>query len=187
MTRAYVGLGSNIEPEANIRAAVRLLAERERIVGVSTFYRTDSSPPGAPAFINGAVALDTPRPALALKLDVLRDIEARLGRVRTADRNAPRTIDCDLLLYDGQVEKDGELVLPSPDIEARAFVAIPLYEIAPDLVLPGTGRSLADVCASVSTHRMSPLVEFTDAIRRELKEVHHGSSPHRGARTTAPR
>ncbi len=187
MTRAYVGLGSNIEPEANIRAAVRLLAEHEQVVAVSTFYGTEAIPPGEPAFINGVLALETRRRPLALKLDVLREIEARLGRTRTADKNAPRTIDCDLLVYGDEVARAEGLVLPSPEIEARAFVAIPLYEIAPDLVLPGSRRRLADVCASVPPHPMVPLAELTGAVRRELKEVNHGSSAHRDAHPTAPR
>ena len=83
MTRAYVALGSNVDPEANLHAAVRLLAEREHVVGASTFYRTAAIPPGAPDFVNGVLALETPRRALALKLDVLRDVESRLGRART--------------------------------------------------------------------------------------------------------
>jgi len=187
MTLAYVGLGSNIEPETNIRDAVRLLAERDRVVAVSTFYRTEAIPPVAPPFINGVLALETQRRAVALKRDVLRDVEARLGRRRTADKNAPRTIDCDLLLYDDDVVRDEELALPSPDIEARAFIAIPLYEIAPRLVLPGSGRRLSEVCASVPPRAMSPLADLTEAVRRELKEVNHESSPDRGARPTAPR
>jgi 2-amino-4-hydroxy-6-hydroxymethyldihydropteridine diphosphokinase len=165
MTRAYVGLGSNIDPDANLCAAVRLLAEREHVVAVSTFYRTEAIPRGGPAFINGVLALETRRRPLALQRDVLHDVETRLGRKRTADKNAPRTIDCDLLLYDDEVAHDDGLVLPSPDIEARAFIAIPLCELAPDLVLPDSRRRLMDVCASVPPHPMAPLAALTDAIR----------------------
>lgn len=187
MTRAYIGLGSNVEPETNIRAAVRLIAESEHVVAVSTFYRTASIPPGAPEFINGALALDTRKQPLALKFEVLREIEARLGRERGADKNAPRTIDCDLLAFDDEIVHDRDIVLPSPDIEERAFVAIPLYELAPDLVLPGSGHRLADIRASVPQEAMSPLAELTAELRRELKEVHHGSSPRRSTRAAAPR
>jgi dihydroneopterin aldolase/2-amino-4-hydroxy-6-hydroxymethyldihydropteridine diphosphokinase len=185
VTRAHVGLGSNVEPEANVRAAVRLLAARERVLAVSTFYWTEAVPPGAPAFINGALALETQTPARELKLVVLRDVEARLGRLRTPDRNAPRTIDCDLLVYGNEVARERNLLLPSPDIEARAFVAIPLFEIAPDLILPGSGRRLADVVASMPPHPMVPVGELRDAIRREL-EGKDGSSTHRSARPRAP-
>lgn len=187
MTRAYVGLGSNVDPETNIRVAVRLLAERVYVVALSTFYRTESVPSGAPAFINGALALETHRQALALKREVLRYVEERLGRKRTPDKNAPRTIDCDLLVYGDEVTHDPELVLPSSDIEEHPFVSIPLIEIAPDLVLPGSRRRLIDVCASVSLHAMLPLPELTDAVRRELQEVSHEPCSDRNSHPTAPR
>jgi dihydroneopterin aldolase/2-amino-4-hydroxy-6-hydroxymethyldihydropteridine diphosphokinase len=183
MTCAYVGLGSNIEPEANVRAAVRLLAARERVVAASTFYRTESIPPGAPAFVDGVLAIETARSPVALR-EVLREVEARLGRVRTADKNAPRTIDCDLLLH-------GDAVVPSSDIETRAFVAIALLEVAPDLVLPGSGRRLAEVVAAAVRHEMAPLPDLTETIRRDLRdaeeEVDDGPNTHRGAGPAAPR
>jgi dihydroneopterin aldolase/2-amino-4-hydroxy-6-hydroxymethyldihydropteridine diphosphokinase len=186
MTRAYVGLGSNIEPEANVRAAVRLLAARERVLAVSTFYWTEAIPPGSPAFINGALSLETRRRPLELKVDVLRDIEVRLGRVRTPDRNAPRTIDCDLLVHGNEAASEPSLVLPSPDIEARAFVALPLFELAPDLILAGSGRRLADVVVALPPQTMVPAAGLTEAIRGEL-EVKDGSSTYRSARPGAPR
>jgi len=182
VTRAYVGLGSNLEPEKNIRAAVRLLAGREQVKAASTFYRTESVPPGAPEYINGALALETERGPRELKLDVLRAVEARLGRVRTADRNAPRTIDCDLLIWGDAALSDSDLVLPAPEALEQAFVAVPLSELAPELVLPGSGRKLCEVAAAAAPHAMSPLARLTDEIRRELKEVEDGSSPHRNAR-----
>jgi 2-amino-4-hydroxy-6-hydroxymethyldihydropteridine diphosphokinase len=168
----------------NVRAAVRLLAARERVVAASTFYRTESIPPGAPAFVDGVVAIETARSPVALKREVLRDVEARLGRVRTADENAPRTIDCDLLLH-------GDAAAPSPDIETRAFIATALLELAPDLVLPGSGRRLVDVVASMARHPMAPLPELTERIRRDLRdaeeELDDGPSTHRGAGPAAPR
>lgn len=186
MTHAYVGLGSNVEPEKNIRAAVRLLAERELVTAASTFYRTESVPPGAPAFVNGVLLIETSRRPRELKVEVLRDVEARLGRVRTADENAPRTIDCDLLVHGDEVLRDRDLVLPAPDLEMRAFVALPLLEIAPELVLPGSGRKLAEVAAAMAPHAMSPLAGLTDAIRKQLKEVNDGSSTRRGASPRHP-
>jgi 2-amino-4-hydroxy-6-hydroxymethyldihydropteridine diphosphokinase len=164
MTRAYVALGSNIDAEANVRAAVRLLAARERVIAASTFYRTEAIPPGAPAFVNGVLAMETSRGPDALKSDVLRDVEARLGRVRSADKNAPRTIDCDLLLHD-------DALSASPDIETRAFVAIALLEIAPGLVLPGSGQRLGDLVAAMPHHPMAPLPELTETIRHDLTDA----------------
>jgi 2-amino-4-hydroxy-6-hydroxymethyldihydropteridine diphosphokinase len=169
MTRAYVGLGSNVEPEKNIRAAVRLLAAAERVVASSTFYRTESIPPGGPPFINGVLALEASRGPRELKLGLFRAIEAHLGRVRTADKNAPRPIDCDLLVYGDDVVRERDLVLPAPELETRAFVAIPLVEIAPELIVPGSGRKLADVVTMLPRHPMTPLPELTSALRRELE------------------
>jgi 2-amino-4-hydroxy-6-hydroxymethyldihydropteridine diphosphokinase len=187
VTRAYIGLGSNIEPEANIGAAVRLFAQRERVIAVSTFYLTESIPPGGPDFINGVLLLETERRPRALKVEVLTEIETRLRRTRSGDKNAPRSIDCDLLLYGDEVVHERGLVLPSPEIETRAFVAIPLFEIAPDLTLPESMRRIADVCASVPPHPMWPLAELTNTVRRELKEANHGSNAYRSARPTAHR
>jgi len=169
MTRAYVGLGSNIEPEKNVRAAVRLLAAAEHVVAISTFYRTESVPPGAPPFINGALALEVLKRPRELKLDVLRGVEMRLGRARTADKNAPRTIDCDLLVYGDEVVHERDLTLPAPDLETRAFVAVPLLEIAPDLIVPGSTRALADAVATLPRQPMLPLVQLTNALRLDAE------------------
>lgn len=171
MTRAYVGLGSNIDPEANVRAAVHLLAQRTPVVGISTFYRTASIPEGRPPFINGVVAIKSSLDPWALKYGVLRQIEAALGRQRGDDKDAPRTIDCDLLLYGATVRRRGDLVLPAPDIVERAFIAVPLLELAPDLVLPGSDLRLADVAASLPRDGMLALPSYRASLYAELKEV----------------
>ena len=168
MPRAFIGVGSNIEPEANIRAALGLLRKRARVTRASTFYRTDPiGRPEQPAFRNGVFEVETSLPPAELK-QVLRDIEAQLYRRRTSDKYAPRTIDLDLLLYDDLAIADEGLTLPDPDIERRAFLAIPLCELAPDGVLPGSGRPLCEVAARFTDYGLQPLEAYTRELRDEI-------------------
>jgi 2-amino-4-hydroxy-6-hydroxymethyldihydropteridine diphosphokinase len=173
MTTAFVGVGSNLSPEANIPAAQRRLAERVRVTGVSTFYRTPPvGAPGTPPFVNGVWRIETELGPRALKGEVLRTIEAELGRRRTEDRYAPRPIDLDVLVHGDAVLDEEGLRVPDPDVRRRPFVAFPLWELAPDLVLPDDGRRLAEVVAGMSREGMEPLGELTRLLRVEVK---HGS------------
>ena len=105
MARAFIGVGSNIDPKKNIRQALRQLAQAVRLTGISTFYREPAiERPTEPAFYNGVVAIETDLPPMRLKQDVLRRIEADLGRRRDSDKYASRTIDLYLLLFDDCVE-----------------------------------------------------------------------------------
>lgn len=146
--RVFVGLGSNIEPQENLRRAAALLRERSRLVALSPVYRTAPvGRPDLPTFLNAAAELEDARDPEALKHDLLRPIEAELGRVRTADRHAPRPIDLDLLLVDDVVLDVPErgIVLPDPEILRHLHVVLPLADIAPDFVHPTDGRTLAEV------------------------------------------
>src|SRR5262245_46662957 len=99
MPRAFIGIGSNIAPEKNIREALRMLAKSARIISISTFYREPAiDRPSEPDFYNGVVAIETDLAPTTLKLKLLRKIEADLGRRRSADKYASRTIDLDLLV-----------------------------------------------------------------------------------------
>jgi len=169
MARAFIGIGSNIDPQKNIRQALRQLAQAVRLTGVSTFYREPPiERPTEPAFYNGVVAIETAVPPMRLKQDVLRRIEADLGRRRDPDKYASRTIDLDLLLYDDCVVSNNQLTLPDPDILERAFVAIPLCELAPDLLLPGSGLPICRVAARFAAEDMECLPEYTRLLRNEL-------------------
>lgn len=140
-SRAFVALGANIDgPEARVRECMDLLDAPlfGRVVARSSLYR--SAPVGRldqPDFVNAVVALDTPLAPLALMQALLR-LEATLGRVRDV-RNGPRRIDLDLIVYGMRVMALPALVLPHPRAAERAFVLLPLHEIAADLVLPGHG------------------------------------------------
>lgn len=166
MPRVFLGIGSNIDPEYNVPAALRLLAAHARIAAISTFHRTE--PIGRPEqqpYYNGVVEIASEMPPLELKTAVLAPIEEQLGRRRGADRYAARTIDIDILLYDDLVVADGTLRIPDPDIRTRAFVALPLAELAPELVLPDTGECVAAIAARMDAGTMIPLHDFTARLR----------------------
>lgn len=146
MTRAFIGLGSNLgDRERFIRQGVRELSRmpRTRFVRVSSLY--DTEPIGVqdqPAFLNAVGIIDTELKPRELLWNV-QLIEQRLGRVR-ARRWGPRTIDLDILLYGDLVIEQEDLVIPHPEMENRAFVLIPLCELDSELVHPGTGQKLRD-------------------------------------------
>ncbi|KUM05580.1 2-amino-4-hydroxy-6-hydroxymethyldihydropteridine diphosphokinase [Chromobacterium subtsugae] len=141
MTLAYVALGSNLEqPAQQVGAALAALGHLAgaTLLRHSSLYRT--APVGyadQPDFINAVALLDTDLPPLAL-LDRLFEIEQRFGRERSF-RNAPRVLDLDLLHYDGVIMSEPRLTLPHPRMRERAFVMVPLAEIAPAGMLPGVG------------------------------------------------
>lgn len=137
MTRAYVGVGANLgDREATIRAAIDALPG---IVGVSELRETD--PVGVvdqPAFLNGAVALETELGPREL-LDALLAVERDLGRERR-ERWGPRTIDLDLLLYGDETIDEPGLTVPHPRLHERRFALEPLLDLDPDAAIPGRGR-----------------------------------------------
>ena len=144
--RVFVALGSNIEPERNLKRAVRQLAERTDLVEVSPVYET--APVGKEDqanFLNAAAVIRTAHSAEALKREVLSEIEQVLGRVRTEDKNAPRTIDLDIALFDYGVFEMGRRHVPDPDIAEYAHIAVPLADLAPYYVHPETGRALKEI------------------------------------------
>lgn len=169
MTEAFVGVGSNVDPETNVPEGLRRLGAATRLLGVSTFYRTAPiGSPGSPFFVNGVVRIETDLAPRVLQFEVLRGIEAAAGRVRSADRNAPRTLDLDLLVCGDAVVREADFVLPAPELFERPFVAWPLFELAPDLRLPGDGRRLGEVAGEMSREGMEPLPELTRRLRAEV-------------------
>jgi 2-amino-4-hydroxy-6-hydroxymethyldihydropteridine diphosphokinase len=150
--RAWVGLGGNVgDVEATLHEAIWALDSlpQTSMRAQSAFYR--SSPWGRtdqPDFINAAVELQT-RLAPRVLLDLLLEIEERFGRVRVpGEKWGPRKLDLDLLAFGDEVLKEPGLELPHPQVHARAFVLVPLAEIAPTLELPGQGV-VGDLLAAV--------------------------------------
>jgi 2-amino-4-hydroxy-6-hydroxymethyldihydropteridine diphosphokinase len=118
-------LGSNIDPEINLRRAIRELTQYCIIKQFSPVYETQSEGSIGPNFLNAVVILQTPLQPNDFKFDILRKIEACLGRIRSVDKNAPRTIDLDILVFDKQVI--------DPNIWSRVYIAKPLSDIRPAL------------------------------------------------------
>jgi 2-amino-4-hydroxy-6-hydroxymethyldihydropteridine diphosphokinase len=151
VNQVFVALGSNIRSEYNMREAVRCLSLHCRLVAVSPVYET--APVGntkQPNFLNAAALIETDLTAAELKGRILQVIEQELGRVRTEDKNAPRTIDLDIALFVDQDLDAGALGFHDPDILRYAHVAVPLADIAPERRHPVTGQTLQEIAQALS-------------------------------------
>ena len=149
---AYIALGSNLgDREHHLCAAVAALRALPgvRDVALSRVYETDPVGPGEQRpYLNAVARVRTDLPPRAL-LDRLLAIERSEGRQRGAERNAPRTLDLDLLLFDDcEIDEPG-LVVPHPRIAQRPFVLEPLCDLAPDLVFPGAAAPVSALAAAV--------------------------------------
>lgn len=166
--RVFIGIGSNIDPARNLPRALELLAGRFTLTGLSTVYLT--TPIGHPEqepYYNAVCSGTTNLGPSDFHRSVLRDVEHQVGRQRTEDRFAPRTIDLDLLLHDQCVMNRDGLVIPSPDITERDFVCLPLLELDSTLTMPDSGAQLATLTAQLNHSGMTPLHTYT----RHLKET----------------
>jgi 2-amino-4-hydroxy-6-hydroxymethyldihydropteridine diphosphokinase len=142
---AYVGLGANLgDAAAAVNAAISQLDELPdtRVAQVSSLYESAPHEASGPNFVNAVTRIETRLNAMEL-LESLQRIEAGAGRERPY-RNAPRTLDLDLLLYGGGRIDSRALTVPHPRMHERAFVLVPLAEITPALVDPGVLESVAD-------------------------------------------
>jgi 2-amino-4-hydroxy-6-hydroxymethyldihydropteridine diphosphokinase len=168
VTRAAIALGANLgDRVATLRSAVAQLGEIGRVVEASPVFETD--PVGhldQPAFLNAAVILETDLDPVTL-LDTLLAIETRLGRERSFT-NAPRTLDLDLLLADDATIATERLTLPHPRMHERAFVLVPLADIAADWRHPVLGRTVREMLA---------MLHSRDGVRRCAPSSSICSSP----------
>ena len=149
--RVFLALGSNINAEHNLQAAAQRLASRFHLRAVSPVYET--APVGKtdqPNFLNAAASIETDLAAAELK-QALQAIEQELGRVRTDDKNAPRTIDLDISLFDAQVLEVGQRHIPDPDILRYPHIARPLADLAPQQRHPETGQTLQEIAQGLPT------------------------------------
>ncbi len=163
---AVISLGSNIERERHLPEAIRQLRRHRGIDVLRVSALFESAPVGGPAdappFFNAAALIATELDPVALRAE-LRHIEADLGRARTGDKNAPRTIDLDIAYYGDRVEDFGDWRLPDPHASTVSYMAVPIADVAPDWADPVSGvtaRDLADRLAGTA----SPV--------REVKGIH---------------
>ncbi len=160
MPRVYVSIGSNIDREANIRGAVRMLREHYGPLTLSRVYETPAEGFDGDAFYNLVAAFDTEESVDQLHA-ALAAIEAGHGRQRGGARFGPRTLDLDILLYGDLVRHDDRFDVPRDEIEKHAFVLGPLAEIAPDLRHPETGTTLARMWENFAGRRALRPVDLT--------------------------
>ena len=157
MTLAYIALGSNqASPLEQVTHALDAIATipQSRVVAISSFYRTPPlGPQDQPDYLNAAVALDTELSAEDLLTHTQR-IELEHGRVRKAERWGPRTLDLDIMLFGNLTIATPTLTVPHYDMKNRAFMLVPLLEIAPDSAFPG-GQRVADVLKHLSQDGIS--------------------------------
>jgi len=137
MHQAYLSLGSNIQPEVNLPKAIELLREYGEILAGSNAWESESVGSDSPNFLNACVLFLTPLLYAELKDQVIHPIEAKLGRKRSKDKYAPRTIDIDIILFDDE--------LCNEKFWKQAFVVIPLEEIYPEYQNPMTHESIGEI------------------------------------------
>ncbi len=147
MIRVYIALGSNLaDPLQQVHNALEALGviPMSRVIACSTFYRTKPmGPQDQPDYLNAVVALDTELAPESL-LDHTQAIELSQGRERKDERWGPRTLDLDMLLYGNEIINTPRLTVPHYGLNVREFMLYPLFELAPDLILPD-GTRLADL------------------------------------------
>jgi 2-amino-4-hydroxy-6-hydroxymethyldihydropteridine diphosphokinase len=156
MQTAYIGMGGNLAswagaPEATLEAAARRLESLGRVARRSSLYST--APVGfaaQPRFVNAVVELETEMEPQEL-LEKLQGIELEFGRNRSAGiANGPRTLDLDILLFGNQIISEPGLEVPHPRLAERAFVLVPLNEIAAGVLVPGCGKSVGELLEHLS-------------------------------------
>lgn len=163
MPIAYIGLGSNLgDRMGQMRRALELLERTQcvRVLRAGPVYqnRAVGMGEGADDFLNAVVEVNSTVEPLEL-LEICLDVEQRLGRNRTTGGWAPRTIDLDLLFYEGATIQEGRLVLPHPRIAERDFVAVPLADLAPELKIDG--RRARDIVQSL---RQNELLRYPEPL-----------------------
>jgi len=156
--RVFVGVGSNLGDRwAHLALAGRELRATPGIALVRASRVWDTAPigPPQPRYLNAALELETTLAPLPL-LDALQRIERAGGRVRGPVRWAARTLDLDLLLYGDEVVRLPRLVVPHPDLVSRRFALAPLAELCPERIVPGTGRTVAQLLALLAPEDVAP-------------------------------
>ncbi len=155
----YIGLGSNLaNPVEQIQAAriaITQLADVQELAFSDLYRSSPMGPQDQPDYVNAVMAVKTDLPPIDL-LRCLQRIENNQGRVRKSERWGARTLDLDILIYGDQLIELPDLIVPHVGIAERAFVLYPLYQIAPQLQVPGKG-SVADLLERCPAHELKKL------------------------------
>lgn len=164
--QAFIALGSNISPEKHLPLATAWLEVLGQLVAISDVYQNPALGPGPhPDFLNAAVLIESDLPPLEIR-SLLRSIEAELGRVRSEDKYAPRTIDLDLCLLGQMILDTPELTLPDPDLLSRAHLAVTMAELAPDFPHPITHEPLHEIAARLrSGAKLAPRPDVRERLQ----------------------
>jgi len=131
-----LSLGSNIAPEQNIIQAGLLLSRKLNLLSASSIWKTKAVGSDGPDFLNAVILVESSLAPTELKTNILSKIENQLGRIRTDDKNSPRTIDIDIVMANRKVIDQ--------EIWSQAHISVPAAEIYPDITQPGTGITLRD-------------------------------------------
>ncbi len=160
MSTAFIALGANTgNREANLRMALRAMTRMARVQAVSGLY--ESEPEGGaqqPAYFNAVCRIETGLEPPAL-LRFLKGLEHEIGRRPAPEPAGPRPIDLDILLFDDRVVELDGLTVPHPRMASRAFVLGPLAEIAPDIIVPGTGETVSALAKKAGTEGVKRIAE----------------------------
>lgn len=158
MVDVYLALGSNIEPELYIPLALKRLKDIFPVSAVSSAYQTPAIGSDSPDFINAVILIQTEAAPDTLKQEYLRPLEAELGRIRTEDKNAPRTIDVDILLYDD--------ALYEKELWEQAHLAVPLADVYPEYTHPQTQQTIQDIASKLQQN--TPIQAKPDIIEHTI-------------------
>jgi 2-amino-4-hydroxy-6-hydroxymethyldihydropteridine diphosphokinase len=170
---AFISLGSNLKPKKHLPLAVRKLCQLGTLLRTSCVYQ--NPPIGRPEqadFLNAAALLETALTPLEIRSH-LREIEKDLGRIRTEDKFAARTIDLDLCLLGELIMDTPEITLPDPDLLSHGYLAVPMAELAPDFRHPITGETLQQIADKLS---LATSLTLREDITKQLKEAVSASS-----------
>lgn len=139
----YLNLGSNIQPEINLAKAIDLLREHGEVKAVSNAWESHAIGSSGPNFLNASLLFATAVNPAELKHQVIRPIESALGRVRSRNKNAPRTLDIDIMIVDGKPVNVERWNNP--------FVVLPMAELVPDFIHPSARQKISQVAKQMST------------------------------------
>lgn len=169
MIKAFIGVGSNIDPQINIEKALGLIMEYVDVTGISLFYKTKPLfDRKINDFLNGVWQIKTNLTPEELKFNILKKIEKKLHRKKSKDKYCSRVIDLDLLLFGNEVIKNEKIIIPDPDVYTRPFIYVPLYELAPDLIFPDTGKPIKELVKNFDRDQLILMKEFSENLKGKI-------------------